>query len=250
MKSIKNKIIILVLIIIALFLVNHYFLKYDLGGLFNAMSTRFNTPSSEESNDSSKPPVKLTVTYPRQYQVIQISDLLKLELAEPYIDGGLEVLLLSLDNTKPDKPVQQSYNLGNQKFNRGFIELNLKDYPAGQYKFALSKNGQSVAESFVFTLAEETQKLDFINPTSNKLLQNNNKVINWTSTPDIYFVNVYLENDFERFLLAQNLINTGTFDWNFTDRFDRSINDGEYVLLVEDNFNKSILNKVRFQLKK
>lgn len=250
MKSIKNKIIILVLIFVALFLVNNYFLKYDLGGLLSTTRNIFKSSSVEQPSQSSQPQIKLTVRSPRQYQVVKISELVKLELAQPYIDGGLEVLLLSLDNTQPDKPVKQSYNLGNQKFNRGFIELNTKDYPAGQYKFALSKNGQSVAESFVFTLAEETQKLDFINPTPNKLLQNNNKVINWTSTPDIYFVNVYLENDFERFVLAQNLINTGTFDWNFTDRFDRVIADGEYVLLVEDNFNKSILNKVRFQLKK
>lgn len=249
MKSIINKIIILALIVVALFLVNHYFFRYNLGDLFNTMGSRSNSPSSDESNNLSKPPIKLTVTYPRQYQVIKISDLLKLELSEPYIDSGLDVILQSLDNTQPDKSIKQSYNLGNQKFNRGFIELNTKDYPAGQYKFNLSNNGQVIAESFAFTLADETQKLDFINPLSSKLLQKGDSVISWTSTPDIYFVNVYLENDFERFILAQNIINTGTFDWNFTDRFDRSINDGEYVLVIEDNFTKSILNKVRFQIK-
>lgn len=250
MKLIINKIIILALIIASIFLLNHYFLKYDFVSLFNALITPFNSPSSQDSVEPIKPQIRLTVTYPRQYQVINISEPLKLELSDPYIDGDLDVLLLSLDDNQTDKPVQQTYDLGNRKFNKGFVEFNTKDYPAGQYKFTLSNNEQVVAESFVFTLSSETQKLDFINPLSNQLLQKSNKVISWTSTPDIYFLNVYLENDFERFTLAQNLVNTGNFDWNLTDIFDRSIDDGEYVLLIEDNFTKLILNKVRFKIKK
>ncbi|MEY3471141.1 MAG: hypothetical protein RLZZ223_491 [Candidatus Parcubacteria bacterium] len=245
MKWIINKIIILILVIASVFALNHYFLGYDFIALLNKFVP---IPNNNSSVSLDSQAISLTLIEPRQYQSIKISDKFRLELSQPYI-GDLEVSLLSLDSTKKDKVVQKTYDLGLQRFNKGFIEINTKDYLAGQYKFVLKNSDKIVAESFVFSLVNEVQKLEFINPVSMSLMPKNDGVIRWIFTPDIYFVNIYLENDSERFIIAQNIPNTGAFDWNFTDSFNRDIASGEYVLLIEDNFTNSILNKVRFIVK-
>lgn len=198
-----------------------------------------NTPNSAKK--------VITVNSPRQYQSILVGDTLKLEVGQVYLDP-IEVILVSLDSTQPDKPQLQQYPLGPQKFNKGFITINTKDYGVGQYQIQLLQNTQIVGQSPVFALVTEQQQVSIINPVEKQILDKTNKTITWTFTPDIFFVNIYLENDNERFVLAQNIMNTGKLDWNFVDRNGRSIQNGEYVIIIEDNFTKAELDKVRFKV--
>lgn len=191
--------------------------------------------------------IVVTVNNPTQYQNIEIGDIVKLELSQVYLDP-IEVILVSLDSTQQDKPQLKEYPLGNQKFNRGFIEINTKGYEAGQYQMKLLQNNQIIGQSPVFALILEKQNLSIVRPVEKQIFNQANKSITWSFSPDIFFVNIYLESDNERFVLAQNIINTGSFDWDFVDRNGRNIQNGEYVLIIEDNFTKAEFGKVRFKV--
>jgi hypothetical protein len=210
---------------------------------YNSKSDTQNPLSNQDNTIS--PTELVTVTSPRQYQNITIGDIIKLELSQVYLEP-IEVILVSLDSSLSDKPQLKEYSLGQQKFNRGFIEINSKAYEAGQYQIILVQNNQNIGQSPIFALIREKQNLTITSPVEKQIFNQENNSISWSFSPDIFFVNIYLESDNERFVLAQNRINTGEFDWNFADINGRNIQNGEYVLIIEDNFTKAEFGKVRF----
>lgn len=216
--------------------------------IFVVYTNKENTQNPISNQNNTISPKKIvTVNSPRQYQNIQIGDIIKLELSQVYLEP-IEVVLISLNSTQPDKQPLKEYSLGQQKFNRGWIEISSRGYDSGQYQIKLLQNNENIGQSPIFALIREKQNLIITNPTERQIVNTDNNSIVWSSTPDIFFVNIYLESDNERFVLAQNYINTGKFDWNFVDSNGRNIQNGEYVLIIEDNFTKAEFGKVRFKV--
>jgi hypothetical protein len=235
----NNKFYIIVIAVFFVLVIGaRIFVIYNKGNIPNPIANQSNTISPQKL---------VTVSSPRPYQNIQIGDIIKLELSQVYLDP-IEVVLVSLDSTQSDKPQFKEYSLGQQKFNRGFIEINSKAYEPGQYRINLLQNNQNIGQSPLFALIREKQNLTITNPVEKQIVNADNNSITWNFTPDIFFVNIYLESDNERFVLAQNRINTGEFDWNFADMNGRNIQNGEYVLIIEDSFTKTEFGKVRFKV--
>lgn len=222
--------------------------------LYQSNSNQSNIYNNSNISDNSNSDInqelistQFRVLNPVKYELFSPGDILRVRIDKVYLEP-LDVKLLRLDNSKSDKPEIYAYNLGDQRFNSGEISINTKNYSNGQYKVVLLQNRQIVGESAVFTISNETQQLKIKSPLNMQIINVSDNIISWDSSPDIYFINIYLENDNERFVLAQNIVNTGQFIWDLTDRFGRSIVSGEYVLIIEDNFSKLEFGKVRFKV--
>jgi len=215
------------------------------------------TSQNNISDDDETASKQIIITSPQIYEVFTPQDILRLELTQPELDS-IDIVLVQSDFLcnqevnciKELKPSLREYQLGRYALQRGYQEFNLQEYQDGQYRIDLYQNSIQVGQSSEFAISTVSNQLTTTFPGEYDVMTQQKNEIRWQSSSDIFFVNIYVESDTERFVVAQNYRNKNIFVWDFTDKNGRVISDGEYVLIVENSLSSKKLHSVRFKISK
>ncbi len=209
-------------------------------------------PEVEQFEES----IELAVTAPSRYQVFSVGDVIRVSFnsnalreVQVYVRESPEVCEGDQTCLSQFLAFRTSYSVGARSLNRGYIDIETGSFEAGQYLVEIVDGNTIIGSSQEFALVSGDPSLSVIIPFENQELSGDGELVRWEATPDVFFVDIFIEGTSRR-QIAANKRNDNFFAWDYTTTTGQSVENGSYVMVFEDRFTGEELDRVPFELSK
>lgn len=200
--------------------------------------------------------IELAISSPNRYQVFSVGDTIQVSFnstalreVQVYVRESPEVCEGDSSCLSQFLAFRQSYSVGARSLNRGYIDIETGSFEPGQYLVEIVDGNTIIGSSQEFAVVSGEKSLSAIVPFENQELSGDGELVRWEATPDVFFVDIFIEGTSRR-QIAANKRNDNFFAWDYTTTTGQSVENGSYVMVFEDRFTGEELDRVPFELSK